>query len=156
MIWWDQTLEVLHKLWDKQESKSQVRSLVDAAHSLAQTGVGAALSLLPLLYLCLTATCCRCFWGVCLELQLQSIFRPCCCPAINQLEEGEVSYTMVATEERRWEASDREREALRLTLTSDATYIICSGLQWNWKGEKGQRSNRSLVVWTNIHQQLGN
>jgi len=67
------------------DSVAEVRSLVDAAHSLAQTGVGAALSLLPLLYLCLTATCCR----------------PCCCPAINQLEEGEVSYTMVATEERR-------------------------------------------------------
>ena len=39
--------------------KTQVRSLVDVAHSLAQTGVGAALSLLPLLYLCLTAACCR-------------------------------------------------------------------------------------------------
>merc|ERR1719341_1417699 len=67
------------------DSVAEVRSLVEAAHSLAQAGVGAALSLLPLLYLCLTANCCR----------------PCCCPAINQLEEGEVSYTMVATEERR-------------------------------------------------------
>jgi len=67
------------------ESVAEVRSLVEVAHNLAQAGVGAALSLLPLLYLCLTANCCR----------------PCCCPAINQLEEGEVSYTMVATEERR-------------------------------------------------------
>merc|ERR1712001_255312 len=66
------------------DSVAEVLSLVDAAHNLAQAGVGAALSLLPLLYLCLTASCCR----------------PCCCPAINQLEEGEVSYTMVATDER--------------------------------------------------------
>ena len=48
----------------------QVLSLVDAAHNLAQAGVGAALSLLPLLYLCLTASCCRWWWwwdgdGVC-------------------------------------------------------------------------------------------
>ena len=53
-------------------------------HHLAVLGVGSVLSLLPCLYFCLTAACCQ----------------PCCCPAINELEELEVNYTEVAREER--------------------------------------------------------
>ena len=61
----------------------QVMDLVEVALLLCTVGVGGVLLLLPLLYLCTSSSCTR----------------GCCCPAINQLEEVEVRYTVVASEE---------------------------------------------------------
>jgi len=63
----------------------QVKDLVEVALLLCTVGVGGVLLLLPLLYLCTSSSCTR----------------RCCCPAINQLEEVEVRYTVVASEEAR-------------------------------------------------------
>jgi len=63
----------------------EVMDVVTTCHWCVVGLVGVVLSLTPCLYLCLVSDCCA----------------GCCCPAINDLEEVEVRYSQVDTQDRR-------------------------------------------------------